>query len=323
MSRFRNGSLLAVMAVVGALCLVGADHAEARKGISIGSRGTRTYQTPAPTQTAPGAAAPVQRSTTPQAQPGPTAAQRPQATPPRSSMFGSGLGGALMRGLLIGGLVGMLMGGGLGGLAGALGLVLQLGLIALVVFVVMRLLRGSQPAPAGAGARYGGGGAGFPPRPAPASARPSAADARPNTAHRDEIGVTPADLDTFERLLATIQGAYSREDQGELRQHTTPEMFGFLADELRDNAEAGLRNEVSDIKLLQGDVAESWREGPLEYATVAMRYAGRDVMVERASGRPVSGDVSGAGETTEVWTFVRQRGATGAGPWRVSAIQTT
>lgn len=315
---FRGGALFAVLAVAGALTLVAADQAEARKGGSIGSRGTRTYQAPAATPTAPNSAAPVQRSTTPQTTP--AAAQRPQAAPQRPSMFGTGLGGALMRGLLIGGLVGLLFGGGLGGLAGALGLLLQIGLIALAVFLVLRLMRGARTVPAGAGGSYGtparGPVPGFPARPAPAAAAP-----RPAGKGSDEIGIVPADLDTFERLLGAIQDAFSREDQGELKARATPEMFGFLADELRENAEAGLRNEVSGVKLLQGDLAEAWREGERDFATVAMRYAARDVMVERASGRIVSGDASGAGESTEVWTFVRERPPAGAGEWKLSAIQ--
>jgi len=45
-----------------------------------------------------------------------------------------------MRGLLIGGLIGMLFGGGLGGLAGMLGLIVQLGLLALGIMLLMRFL---------------------------------------------------------------------------------------------------------------------------------------------------------------------------------------
>lgn len=346
MSLFRKRTLLAALAVAGALSLVAADHAEARRGGSIGSRGTRTYQAPAATPTAPGTAAPVQRSTTPQA--APTAAQRPPAAAARPSMFGSGFGGALMRGLLIGGVIGLLMGQGLGGLAGMLGLLLQVGLAVLAVMLVMRLLRGARPAPAAAGAGAGpapgtfarqgplSGSApvsGSSPRPAPAAGRsaipgvgaargpsvaPVAATASAAPARSVEIGIAPADFDAFERLLGTIQSAYSREDQGTLMEHTTTEMFGHLSDELRENAERGQRNEVSDVKLLQGDLAESWREGTRDYATVAMRYGARDVMVDRASGRVVSGDTAGPGESTEVWTFVREGQA---GAWKLSAIQ--
>ncbi|QRG06404.1 TIM44-like domain-containing protein [Xanthobacter dioxanivorans] len=350
MSLFRKRTLLAALAVAGALSLVAADHAEARRGGSIGSRGTRTYQAPAATPTAPGTAAPVQRSTTPQA--APTAAQRPPAAAARPSMFGSGFGGALMRGLLIGGVIGLLMGQGLGGLAGMLGLLLQVGLAVLAVMLVMRLLRGARPAPAAAGAGAGpapgtfarqgplSGSApvsGSSPRPAPTpapaagrsaipgvgaargpSVAPVAATASAAPARSVEIGIAPADFDAFERLLGTIQSAYSREDQGTLMEHTTTEMFGHLSDELRENAERGQRNEVSDVKLLQGDLAESWREGTRDYATVAMRYGARDVMVDRASGRVVSGDTAGPGESTEVWTFVREGQA---GAWKLSAIQ--
>ena len=39
------------------------------------------------------------------------------------------------------------------------------------------------------------------------------------------------------------------------------------------------------MKLLQGDLAEAWREGDTEYATVAIKFALKDSMVERASGR--------------------------------------
>jgi predicted lipid-binding transport protein (Tim44 family) len=75
-------------------------------------------------------------------------------------------------------------------------------------------------------------------------------------------------------------------------------------------------NRVSDVKLLQGDLAEAWREGDTDYATVAIRYSLNDQMVDRESGRVVEG---GPDEATEVWTFLRARG----GHWLVSAIQQT
>jgi predicted lipid-binding transport protein (Tim44 family) len=75
-------------------------------------------------------------------------------------------------------------------------------------------------------------------------------------------------------------------------------------------------NRVSDVKLLQGDLAEAWREGNSEYATVAMRFALNDTTVDRASGRVVDG---GPQEVSEMWTFRRSNG----GPWLLSAIQQT
>ena len=77
-------------------------------------------------------------------------------------------------------------------------------------------------------------------------------------------------------------------------------------------------NKVSATKLLQGDLAEAWREGDTDYASVAMRFSMIDQMLDRATGRVVSGSDQPT-EATEVWTFVRPRG----GNWELSAIQQT
>jgi predicted lipid-binding transport protein (Tim44 family) len=75
-------------------------------------------------------------------------------------------------------------------------------------------------------------------------------------------------------------------------------------------------NKISGIKLLQGDLAEAWREGNEEYASVAMRYAIVDKTVDRTTGRIVEG-ADTPQEVTEIWTFLRTRG----GSWMLSAIQ--
>ena len=62
-------------------------------------------------------------------------------------------------------------------------------------------------------------------------------------------------------------------------------MVSYFSEELAANASTGVINRVSDVKLLQGDLAEAWREGDTDYATVAMRYSLDDQMVERDSGR--------------------------------------
>ena len=92
--------------------------------------------------------------------------------------------------------------------------------------------------------------------------------------------------------------------------------MSYLTEELAQSAAQGLRNEVFDVNLLQGDVAESWREGGSDYATIALRYESRDVMRERATGKLVSGE-DAVVEKREVWTFVRQN----RGDWLLSAIQ--
>ena len=66
-------------------------------------------------------------------------------------------------------------------------------------------------------------------------------------------------------------------------------MLSYFSEQLQlaGNASRGLINRVTDVKLLQGDLAEAWREGATDYATVAMKFALNDIMVDRASGRTV------------------------------------
>ena len=85
----------------------------------------------------------------------------------------------------------------------------------------------------------------------------------------------------FEKILTDVQTAYSAEDLARLRREVTPEMLSYFSEDLATNASKGVVNRVSDVKLLQGDLAEAWREGDTDYATVAMRYS-----LKRPDGRP-------------------------------------
>src|SRR5438477_2538802 len=126
----------------------------------------------------------------------------------------------------------------------------------------------------------------------------------------------PKDFDAFEQILGEVQMAYGAEDLGVLRAHITPEMLFYYSEELAKNSSRGVVNRISDVKLLQGDLAEAWREGDDDYAPVAMRYAMVDRTLDRASGRMVEGSTNPQ-EATELWTFRRTRG----GHWVLSAVQ--
>jgi predicted lipid-binding transport protein (Tim44 family) len=235
--------------------------------------------------------------------------------PRRPGLFG-GFGGSMLGGLMMGGLIGMLLGNGLGGGMGFLGMLLQIALVFGAVSMAMRFFgRRGQTAQVGVSS----------PQNAPrASGMPSftiprigetAGTAAPRPA--DEIGVQKNDLDHFQTMLADVQAAYGAEDFPALRRLTTPEAMSYLAEELGDNATQGVKNDVRDVRLLQGDVAEAWREDGKDYATVAMRYESIDVMRDRTSGAVVRGNPDKPTEAVELWTFLRERG----GDWRVSAIQ--
>ncbi len=332
--RFKHGA--SVLAIGMVLSLAAVDFAEARRAGSsgFGSRGTRTYDAPPATSTAPAPAAPIQRSMTPNQATNPAAqnAARPQnAAQPqqRRGLFG-GLAGGILGGLFLGGLFGMLMGHGFGGLAGMMGLLFQMLLIGGAIFLLMRLFaRRSQPAAQSANGmgrnayqapNAQGSGFKIPQMGSMAGGAAAAAAAKPRAPGvTDEIGITSADLDSFERLLTEVQTAYGAEDYAKLRAVATPEAMSYLAEELGENATQGLRNEVTDVKLLQGDLAEAWREDGKEFATVALRYQSIDVMRNRNTGKLVQGNAEAPSETTEIWTFVRTPG----GEWKLSAIQGT
>ena len=301
-----------VVAVALALALPTAlvvSHADARAGggFSSGSRGMRTFSAPPATSTAPSAARPFDRTITPNT---PSYAPRPGG-----GFFGRpGLLGGLAAGFLGAGLFGRLFGGGLfgglGGFSSLLGLVLQVVLIVIVARLVMGWWRrrnlafagpsnldanGAQPS----GGMFGGGGLGL------GGARASS-----------PIEVTPRDYDAFERLLSDIQNAWSREDAQALSRLTTPEMESYFARDLAANKAKGVVNQVSSVKLLQGDLSEAWREGSTDYATVAMHFRLVDRTIDQQSGHMVEGSDQPV-EVTEVWTFMRAPGS----DWVLSAIQ--
>jgi predicted lipid-binding transport protein (Tim44 family) len=306
--------LFALFALAAVFTMVIAD-ADARPRVSMGSRGSKTFSAPPSTATAPNAAAPINRTMT---QPGSPGVAAPGARPPitQPGGFGRGLMGGLLGGLLGAGLFGMLFGGGflggIGGLASIFGLLLQVGLVAIVGVLLFRWWqRRSQPQTAYAGMPQGAdashrsalGGLGF----------GGGGAAAPVT---EALEITPDDFNTFERLLGEIQTAYGREDLSGLRAHLTPEMLSYYAEELSENASRGVVNQISDVKLLQGDLAEAWREGDKEYASVAMRYSLKDQYVDRQTGKAAQGNEAPQ-EATEVWTFTRVPG----GNWLLSAIQ--
>jgi predicted lipid-binding transport protein (Tim44 family) len=304
---FRHRFLIALAAIATALVLVAADaHARAGGGFSGGSRGLRTFSPPPSTSTAPNSAAPIQRTIT---QPGGATATG-LGSGARPGLFGGGLFGGLAAGFLGAGLFGMLFGhglfGGMGGFASIIGLLLQVVLVVIVARLIFAWWqRRNMPAYAAAHPATGHGFAGL-----GGMLGSSASAGQPLT-------IAKADYDAFEKLLGDIQQAYSAEDLSALRAEMTPEMVSYFAEQMTQNASRGLINRVSDVKLLQGDLAEAWREGDADYATVAMRFALTDSMVERASGRTVEG--GSPSEVTELWTFRRARG----GDWLLSAIQQT
>jgi predicted lipid-binding transport protein (Tim44 family) len=309
----RGRAIVQAIAVVLSLALpamLAVSPADARVGggVSSGSRGMRTFSAPPSTSTAPSAAQPFNRTMTQPGSPG-------VGTATGGGFFNrpGGMLGGLAAGFLGAGLLGMLFGGGmfggLGGLSSIFGLILQIGLIIIVVRMAMSWWqRRHATSSAYAGAAAGSA--------APASFRTGTGFGLGSGSAPLEI--VPADYEAFERLLGEIQAAWSNEDVARLHTLATPEMVSYFSKDLAENKASNDINKVSDVKLLQGDLAEAWREGDTDYASVAMRYSLVDKTLERTTGRLVEGSDQPE-EVTEVWTFVRPRGA----GWELSAIQQT
>ena len=313
-----------------ALSTLAIQPADARRGGSFGSRGSRTYSAPAQYGSSPSYYAPIQRSmtsrpTTPPAYGVPAPAYGPQAGQALGGNRFGGFGGGMLGGLVAGGLIGSLLGhgggyggGGYGGGGGGgflMGLI-QLALLGGIIWFVVGLFRRNRGSGSGSSSplssfmptqSFGMG------NPQPMAAQPYM---QPAPAMQD-IAITDADRAAFERLLIEVQDAFGHEDYARLRERTTPEIMSYLAEELSQNATQGLRNEVTATRLIDAQTSEAWSEGNVDYATIALHYESIDVMHDCNTGAIVKGDPSRPTETTELWTFVRD----GNAPWKLSAIQ--
>ncbi|MFL5253403.1 MAG: Tim44 domain-containing protein [Rhodopila sp.] len=316
----RSKSLIAATTALALVLTPGLALARAGNGGSFGSRGGMTYSAPPATNTAPYSAAPMQRSMTqPPSQnyaaPGYRAPGYGYGQPmPARSGFMSGL----MGGLIGAGIGGLLLGhgffgGGLG-FGGFLGFLLQIFLLVLLARFVFRLFTGNRGA--GQRAAMAGGPNIFARNTAQAAGGYGRAAPGPGSGGPTPVTITPADYQQFEQLLYGVQAAWSAHDLNGLQAMATPEMVSYFAEQLSDQVSRGVRNTITDVRLVSGDLSQAWSERGVEYATVAMRFSMIDVTRD-GSGRVVDGSPDEHQTVTELWTFVRSRG----GNWILSAIQ--
>lgn len=284
--------------------------ARAGFGGSFGSRGSRTWSAPPVTRTAPYRAAPMERSFT------------PRSAPNRRGGYGYGMPMYGRYSPFMSGLLGGLIGAGIGGLlfghgfwgghlgfGGLIGFLIQIFLLVLLVRWLFRMFRGSGPVFAsGPGMFARGGSPGYRPMPMGGGGAPAGGP---------PVSIGPADYAAFEQALQAVQAAWTAHDVNALRAMTTPEMLSYFAEQLAEQESRGVRNAVSDVRLMQGDLAEAWTEGGRDYATVAMRFSMIDVTRDM-TGLVVDGSATEHQTVAELWTFMR---AAGGGQWLLSAIQ--
>jgi predicted lipid-binding transport protein (Tim44 family) len=266
---------------------------------SQGSLGSRTYD--------PNGGQAIQRSTTPQTQPGSSYNSQPgfaQSHPFMTGLFGG----------FVGSWIGSLlfphwgMGYGFGGVFGSL---FSWILIIFACSMLFRVFRRGTPLSVPALGSMGVGGA-----------QPTAGYGSGGARSSSTLAVGETDQMAFEAILKAVQGAWSNGDLGELRHYVTPEMLSYFREQLATNNSQGVENHVEQVELVNGDVRQAWDEGALQYATCLLHWRALDytVRTDRKAGEPgwlVEGDPQRPGEAQEVWTFARSPG----GHWLLSAIQ--
>ncbi len=260
--------------------------AEARRfggGGSIGKQRTMT---------------PYQAPRAPTAAPAPTPAPVAAPAPTGNRWLGP------LAGLAIGaGLGAMFAGGGLGGLGGGMGGILMALVAAAVVMFLISMFRNKQSQSmqyAGAGAPYGN------PEPVYSAGAASAA------AYAAPAGNIPADfpVESFLRSakisFIRLQAANDRKDLNDIREYTTPEMFGEISMQMqeRDNTP-----QKTDVLAINGELLGVADESDMAIASV--RFTGQ---LSENNGTPENVD--------EVW-HVQKNLRDDKSVWLLAGIQQT
>jgi predicted lipid-binding transport protein (Tim44 family) len=286
------------------------------RATSGGSRGSRSYSSPASPSTTPSSPSRVT--------PSPSTSQ-PQQPMQRPGMFGGFMGG--LAGFALGGLLGSMLFGGMGGgFGGGLGL-LELVLIGGAAFLVFRMLRNrsqSRPEPAYAGASSygsagqgwstGGGGAVMETPAAPSDLDRGIGHIQGMDAAFDPDGFAEWAKGTF----VDVQAGVVKRDLGAVQERLTPQEFARLQAQCDQLRGARRTNRIERVQFSRAEVSEAWQESGQDWVTVYFAVSLVDYTVDDATGAVVEGATAPV-DIQEYWTFTRP---VGPKPWRLSAIQT-
>ncbi|GIZ50882.1 Tim44 domain-containing protein [Noviherbaspirillum aridicola] len=298
--------VVALMVALSAATMV-VPEADAKRmggGSSIG----RQSQSMNRQATPPAQQQPSQASQAAPANPGAAAANAARPSPWRGI-----LGGALL-GLGLGALLSHL---GIGGaLASVIGTILTFALIALAIMFIVRMVRGKNGGnrPAYAGAGFGGQPMARTPEIGSGLNQPSGPAAfQDQTAYSSAGAATmdvPADFDVpaFLRHAKTyfirLQAAWDRADINDIREFTTPEMFGELRLQLQ---ERGASANHTDVVSLDAELVGMERTATDYVASV--RFSGMIREEENAPAQPFA----------EAWHLSKP--IAGQGGWVLAGIQ--
>ena len=286
------------------------------RATSGGSRGSRSYSSPASPSTTPSSPSRV-------TQPSPSTSQ-PQPMQQRPGMFGGFMGG--LAGFALGGLLGSMLFGGMGGgFGGGIGL-LELVLIGGAILLVFRMVRGrsARPEPAYAGASaYGSSAQGWSSGGSGAvmelPSAPSELDRGVGHIRSMDAGFDPdAFADWAKGAFVDVQAGIVKRDLGGVQDRLTPQEYARLQAQVDQLRGARRTNRIERVQFSRAEVSEAWQESGQDWVNVYFALSLVDYTVDDGTGAVVEGATSPV-DVQEYWTFTRP---VGPKPWRLSAIQT-
>lgn len=312
----RLGVTASILILLAATCQ--ESFARAGGGRSSGSRGTRTYRTPArPTSPTPDSTRPTPAPAMPQQQPFP----QPQRQ-----------GGGFLRGLaggIVGGLIGGMLFRSLGlagpGMGGGIGL-FDILLIGGVLFLIYRFVASRRRA-AEQTAGYGVSQKQHQTEyvePAPQQYgfdQPARVDETSfGLAHVRQMDAAFSEerfREAAQDIFFRVQGAWTRRDLAPVVDFLTPEMQVIFRQDIDSQRQRGEINRLENIAVREVEIAEVWQEEGQDYLTVRFQASLLDYTTDE-TGKVISGSDVEPVKFEEYWTFTRP---VGPNRWKLSAIQ--
>jgi predicted lipid-binding transport protein (Tim44 family) len=287
-------------------------HARAGGSRSMGSRGTRSYSTPA---TPPSQAIPPRQQATPAPAPG-TVPQQQQ-----SGGFMRNMAGGLLGGIAGGMLGGMLFrslgmaGGGMGG--GGIG-IFEIILLAGIGYLIYRFIKSRRAADSST--PYAQGGSVSPIAGEYSGGQPAGQDVETGLGYIRQMDPSFDEQrfnDQVMDIFFKIQGSWMNRDLSPVNGLLTDEMRRIFQEDLDRLIRDRQVNRLENIAVRNVEVSEAWQESGQDFITASIYANLLDYTTDDTSGAVVSGSKMEPVKFEEYWTFTRP---VGNNPWRLSAI---
>ena len=125
---------------------------------------------------------------------------------------------------------------------------------------------------------------------------------------RQEITLSPADLEIFQGLVEDLNAIWHARDLEALNQVASADMAARLTARLQAQLAHDKGWMVHELQVLRSELVEAWYEGGLDHALLNLRLSTLESAPEETPRRFVS---------REIWSFERPRD----GNWRITGVR--